>query len=186
MTGIVNSTGARSGVIGTTVGSVDLATATFPDGHIIRVETYDIGRATVTLQNWEDDDTVPLIDEGSEIFSQAYTPSTGDCDLLIEATIKVGEHDNVSNDMGVGLFISDNTNALQVQDSLTGYGAIHNAILTIRHKIASWGESAKTFSLRVQGVTRLNYSNATYDYATAKYTAAAYISLFVIKEIKTS
>ena len=36
MSGIVNSTGAVSGLIGTTVGSVDLATATFPSGHVIQ------------------------------------------------------------------------------------------------------------------------------------------------------
>jgi len=178
---LIGSAGAGfSGTTGTLGSGV-----TFPVGHVLRVETYDIVRATVTDAGWEDDDTVPLIDEGSEVFSQAYTPSTADCDLLIEATIKVGEHDNVSNDMGMGLFISDNTNALQVQDGYMGSTPNHNAILTIRHKIASWGTSAKTFSLRVQGVTRLNYSNANYGYATAKYSAAAYISLFVIKEIKS-
>jgi len=39
MTGIVNSTGAKSGIIGTTVGTpvTDLSTATFPDGHVIQV-----------------------------------------------------------------------------------------------------------------------------------------------------
>ena len=36
MSGIMNSTGAVSGIIGTTVGSVDLATATFPSGHVIQ------------------------------------------------------------------------------------------------------------------------------------------------------
>ena len=39
MSGIANSTGARSGVLGTTVGSVDLATATFPAGHILQTVT---------------------------------------------------------------------------------------------------------------------------------------------------
>jgi len=44
MTGIVNSTGARSGVIGTTVGTpvTDLSTATFPAGHVINT----------TYQSW--------------------------------------------------------------------------------------------------------------------------------------
>jgi len=38
MSGIVNKTGAKSGVIGTTVGSFDLTTATFPAGHVIQTE----------------------------------------------------------------------------------------------------------------------------------------------------
>jgi len=38
MTGIVNSTGAKSGIIGTTVGTpvTDLSTATFPAGHVVK------------------------------------------------------------------------------------------------------------------------------------------------------
>jgi hypothetical protein len=39
MSGIVNKTGAKSGVIGTTVGSFDLTTATFPADHIIKIES---------------------------------------------------------------------------------------------------------------------------------------------------
>jgi len=41
MTGIVNSTGAKSGIIGTTVGTpvTDLSTATFPAGHVIQTVT---------------------------------------------------------------------------------------------------------------------------------------------------
>ena len=41
MSGIVNTTGARSGVVGTTVGTpvTDLSTATFPTGHVLQLKT---------------------------------------------------------------------------------------------------------------------------------------------------
>jgi len=53
MTGIVNSTGAKSGIIGTTVGTpvTDLSTATFPAGHVIQTTavTTGITKTIVTL-----------------------------------------------------------------------------------------------------------------------------------------
>ena len=54
MTGIVNVTGARSGVVGTTVGTFDLSTATFPAGHVLQTlhfEDSEVNVLTTTYVN---------------------------------------------------------------------------------------------------------------------------------------
>jgi hypothetical protein len=158
----------------------------FPVGMPIKVSYYAIPRGTCTETSWPADDTIPQRSEGAEIFSQAYTPSISGCDLRITAYAKLGEASNVRNDQGLALHISDNDNALQVQDQhSTGGTDSHNVWLYIDYKMASWGATAKTFSLRCSQANRFNYSNHSATYASTGYGQAAYKSAMVITEIKT-
>ena len=125
------------------------------------------------------DDTAPQITEGVEFFSQAYTPSTANCDLYIHCTASVGEISNIADDVGMALFISDNTNALR---AVTDY-SVHGANLVITHKMPSWGVSAKTFSLRTHKANCVNF--AADGYYQEKYGATTHASLFTIEEIAT-
>ena len=54
MSGKVNSTGAVSGIIGTTVGSFDLTTATFPTGHVLQVIHGTPNTTQYTSSNWSE------------------------------------------------------------------------------------------------------------------------------------
>ena len=81
-------------------------------GKLLRKTFYDITRQSTSQASFPNDDTAPQIDEGIEIFSQAYTPSTANCDLYIFCTAGIRERTNVADDVGMALFISDNTNAL--------------------------------------------------------------------------
>ena len=81
-------------------------------------------------------------------------------------------------------FISDNTNALRVVTEYNEGGSpVHGAILTIAHKMPSWGVSAKTFSLRMHKANSVNF--AAFGYAQEKYGASTHASLFSIEEIST-
>ena len=77
-------------------------------------------------------------------FSQAYTPSTANCDLYIYCSAGIRERTNVADDVGMALFISDQTDALRVVTGfMQGYG--HGEHLHLYHKMPiSWGVSAKT------------------------------------------
>jgi len=124
MSGLVNAFGAESGIIGTfdnvTLGS----SVAFPAGVMIKTTVYNIGKGTVAGGSFPDDDTIPQRTEGSEIFSVAYTPSTANCTILIRTYAYVAESSNVANNMGLGLFISDDLNALQATSSKWGtYGS---------------------------------------------------------------
>ena len=58
MSGLLNKTGAVSGVLGTTVGTFDLETATFPVGHVIQVVTNTTNSyvtSSGTTEAWETD-----------------------------------------------------------------------------------------------------------------------------------
>ena len=83
----------------------------------------------------------------------------------------------------MALFINDNTNALRVVTEYCSSGTVHGAILTIAHKMPSWGVSAKTFSLRSHKADTINY--AAFGYAQQKYGATTHASLFSIEEIST-
>ena len=128
------------------------------------------------------DDTIPQRSEGTEFFSQAYTPSTANCDLYIYCSAGIRERTNVADDVGMGLFISDQDDALRVVTGfMVGYG--HGELLNLYHKMPSWGVSAKTFSLRCHKANSVNY--AAFGYAEEKYGASTHASLFIIEEIAT-
>ena len=153
-------------------------------GTLIRKTAYEITRQSIGSAAFGMDDSIPQISEGTQFFSQAYTPSTANCDLYIYCSAMVRERTNVADDVGMALFISDNTNALRVVTEYNEGGSpVHGAILTIAHKMPSWGVSAKTFSLRMHKANSVNF--AAFGYAQEKYGASTHASLFSIEEIST-
>ena len=149
-------------------------------GILLRKSIYTITRQSLATHNqFPNDDTPPQITEGQEFFSQAYTPSTANCDLYIHCTAACGERNNIADDNGMALFISDSTDALR---AVTDW-SVHGANLTITHKMPSWGVSAKTFSLRTHKSNSVNF--AADGYNQEKYGASTHASLFTIEEIAT-
>ena len=152
-------------------------------GTLIRKTAYEISRQSIGSAAFGMDDSIPQISEGIEFFSQAYTPSTTNCDLYIYCSAMVRERTNVADDVGMGLFISDSTDALKVVTELMGgYG--HGAQLYIYHKMPSYSGS-KTFSLRSHKANSINYQSLYGGYPSEKFSAAASQSLFIIEEIAT-
>ena len=152
-------------------------------GLLLKRTSYLINRQSISHAAWPNDDTSPQITEGTEFFSQAYTPSTANCDLFISCSAGVRERTNVADDVGMALFISDNTNALRVVTDYNSDSVVHGANLTITHKMPSWGVSEKTFSLRAHKANSINF--AAFGYAEEKYGATTHATLFIIEEIAT-
>ena len=149
-------------------------------GILLRKSFFTIPRQSLgSHAQFPNDDTVPQITEGVEFFSQAYTPTnTSNCDLYIHCTASVGERNNIADDVGMALFISDQTDALR---AVTDW-SVHGANLTITHKMPSYSGS-KTFSLRSHKGNGIN--NAADGYYQDKYGASTHASLFTIEEIAT-
>ena len=149
-------------------------------GKLLRKSYYTITRQAITGAAFPNDDTPPQITEGTEFFSQAYTPTnTSNCDLYIHCTASVGERNNIADDVGMALFISDQTDALR---AVTDW-SVHGANLTITHKMPSYSGS-KTFSLRSHKGNGIN--NAADGYYNEKYGASTHATLFIIEEISTA
>ena len=149
-------------------------------GILLRKSFFTIPRQNLgSHAQFPNDDTAPQITEGVEFFSQAYTPTnTSNCDLYIHCTASVGEISNIADDVGMALFISDQTDALR---AVTDW-SVHGANLTITHKMPSYS-GTKTFSLRSHKGDGINY--AADGYYQAKYGASTHASLFTIEEIAT-
>ena len=158
-------------------------------GLLLKRTAYTINRQSISHAAWPNDDTIPQISEGTEFFSQAYTPSTANCNLLITCQAGVRETANNTNQKGMALYINDNTDALRVVSGLTnGQGSVHGDNFQLRHFMPSWGVSEKTFSLRAHGGDTINYFAGTYNgvQSSAKMGATAHgQSLFIIEEIAT-
>jgi len=175
MSGIIGSVGSKSGIVGSNV---------YPDGHVIRVSTYEIGQGTNTTNSFPEDNTIPQRSEGTEVFSQAYTPSESNVDLIIEFDIQIVEVTNVVYAVAVGLFISDDVDALRVCDDNNGDAgySLNNSNFSTSHKMASWGKTAKTFSLRSGGGAAYNLG-AEYVSSRTQIYGVSRKTLFKIWEV---
>ena len=148
-------------------------------GKLLRKSFYTIPRSSIASHAaWPYDNTIPQITEGVGFFSQAYTPSTANCDLYIYCSAGIRERTNIADDVGMALFISDQTDALR---AVTDW-SVHGANLTITHKMPSYSGS-KTFSLRSHKGNGIN--NAADGYYQNKYGATTHATLFIIEEIAT-
>ena len=154
-------------------------------GTLLRKSAYTIPRSSIASHSaWPYDNTIPQITEGVGFFSQAYTPSTANCDLYIYCSAMIRERTNIADDGGMGLFISDSTDALRVVTSyMSGY--CQGEHLHIWHKMPSWGVSAKTFSLRCHKMNAINYQAVYNGFFQEKYSADASATLFIVEEIAT-
>ena len=157
-------------------------------GLLVKRTAYTINRQSISHAAWPNDDTIPQITEGTQFFSQSYTPSTVNCDLYIIANCSVRETSNVTTQTAMALFVNDNNDALRVVSGATdGQSSINGDNFTLIHKMPSWGTSAKTLSLRAHGGNAINYFSGTYNnvYASTKMGATTHASLFIIEEIAT-
>ena len=154
-------------------------------GTLLRKSAYTIPRSSIASHSaWPYDNTIPQITEGVGFFSQAYTPSTANCDLYIYCSAMIRERTNIADDGGMGLFISDSTDALRVVTSyMSGY--CQGEHLHLYHKMPSWGASAKTFSLRCHKMNAINYQAVYNGFFQEKYSADASATLFIVEEIAT-
>ena len=154
-------------------------------GTLLKKTAYTIARQSIGNAAFPKDDTIPQRSEGTEFFSQAYSPTnTSNCDLYIYCSAMVRERTNVADDVGMGLFISDQNDALRVVTELmAGHG--HGALVYLHHKMPSWGASAKTFSLRCHAANSINYQATYGSYPSEKFSQAASESLFIIEEVAT-
>ena len=84
--------------------------------------------------------------------------------------------------MQLGLFISDNDNALIVGEVLTNVGTNPGGgNITLMHSMSGWSGS-KTLSLRSSGSNAYNYSTEDESYAAQKF-GSAFTSAFIVEEI---
>ena len=157
-------------------------------GQLLKRTAYTINRQSISHAAWPNDDTIPQITEGTEFFSQAYTPSNHPCNLLITCVAGVRETANNTNQKGMALYINDNTDALRVVTGLTnGQGAVHGDNFQLRHLMSSYSGS-KTFSLRAHGGDTINYYAGQYNGVQSSPKMGATVqgqSLFIIEEIAT-
>ena len=157
-------------------------------GKLLRKTSYFINRQSISHATFPNDDTIPQITEGTQFFSQEYTPSTTNCDLFIIANCSVRETANNTNQKAMALFINDSTDALRVVSGLTNVqGSVHGDNFVLMHKMPSYS-GAKTFSLRAHGGDTINYFAGTYNgiQSSPKMGATAHgQSLFIIEEIAT-
>ena len=160
-----------------------------PAGTMIKTSVYDIGKGTMTQASFPNDNTIPQRTEGAQFFSQAYTPSTANCTLLIRCSVYLAETSNIADDMGFGLFISDDLNCLQANSSIWGtYNAPYGhdvGCRFIEHSMASWGTTAKTFSLRAHKCNCWNYPHMYNDGYSGDKLGTAATTKFIVQEIAT-
>jgi len=131
MTGIVNSTGARSGVIGTTVGTpvTDLSTATFPAGHVIQTSLVTGAATSTNLSTTNNDWTGTVVTASIE-------PLYSDSAIIIYASFGSLAGDTGS-DMGYGFRFKRSASGISDAwpESISGYNSGNTHSQFYRHDI---------------------------------------------------
>ena len=109
----LTQTGAAEPVLAS---NVNLGSATFPSGHVIKVTQFNIPRGSFSSSpTWPLDDTLPQLNEGVTVFSTSYTPTSAASKLLIQVSnLFLYESTNVADAAVVGLFISGTNDCLTV------------------------------------------------------------------------
>ena len=155
-------------------------------GILLKKTAYTVTRQAITHATFPNDDTIPQIDEGTQFFSQAYTPSNHPCDIVITTSCRVDETSNEGDTMAIALYVNDSTDALRVVSGLNGPRSNkHNYNMILVHKMSSWS-GAKTLSLRASGGNAINYAAGGFDaFDAQRYGATTHASLFIIEEIST-
>lgn len=182
-TTVFDGAALQSGVTGTLGSGI-----TFPAGHVIKVSEYNIGKGSVTASQFPEDTTIPQITEGTEIFSQTYTPSTASCNLRIQAVVHLLESTNNYGEMCMGLFVSGQNDTIIVTSTTqwASYDAgwDDSGMHTIDVLFPSWGTTLKTFSLRSHGNDLYN-ANRWSGNTSITFFGAAGTTKFFITEIST-
>ena len=182
-TTVFDGAALQSGVTGTLGSGI-----TFPAGHVIRVSEYDIGSGAISQDQFPEDTSVPQNDEGTEIFTGDYTPSTGSCNLRLQAVVHLLESSNTSGEMAMAVFVSGQSDAIMAT-STTLFGNYSDGwedagMHTIDILFPSWGTTEKTFSLRQHGGNAYN-SLRLPSSTSITYWKPAMTSKFFITEIAT-
>jgi len=187
----IRQTGASSDAISldasgnTTINGNLTVNGTYP-GVVLKKTYLEIPRNTCTQTFFPHDDTAPQITEGAEVWSGNYTPSTASCDLYITAHFSQSEQANNGDAQSCALFVSGTNDALQVRSHYTSSsGWEHNHAMSFIYKMASWGTTQKTFSIRFGGGDSINYAYPGTGASGSYYSADACKTGFVIEEIAT-
>lgn len=165
------------------------ADVVFPTGHTIRQNFYSIGEGTLSNNAFGGDDSTPGIGEGTEVWSQAYTPTTAATDIFIRANVKLGETSSAVNGMALGLFLSSQTDVLVVaqgnEESDNGGGSyiVNYLHAFIDYKMSSWGATERTFSLRASSALSYNYFDDHSAYSRGDRYNGKITSSVIITEV---
>ena len=173
----------------TNTNSLKLENSVFPAGHVIRHSYYTIGEGILTNRSFPADDTPPQITEGTELWSQAYTPTAAATDLYIRANVKLGETSSLTNAMALGLFLSSQNDVLVIaqgneeSDAGGGLYVVNYLHAFIDFKIASWGATERTFSLRSSYAQAYNYYEDYSAYSVGNKYSNKITSSVIITEV---
>jgi hypothetical protein len=117
-----------------------------------------------------DDDTIPQITEGDEIFNLAITPTNASSTLLIQVVIS-GFAGNTQAEGGIALFQDSTAGALGSCMSGTGSGGAtgYGTTVALNHYMTAGTTSATTFRVRIGRSSGTTKANTTSSSGMAKW-----------------
>jgi len=162
--GIANAGTITAGTLGSSV--------VFPAGHVIKVGRKQIVPVDYASggHNFNRDNTIPLITEGSQVIQYDFTPkdTSGSSKLLIQANFWMGERGNVTNKFTGALFI--NNTCVHVQSHGAKEGADWTTFF-IQH-YASHSGSAVDIEIRSDSGTNISVNPQSQTAAADTYYTA--------------
>ena len=126
------------------------SSSVFPSGHVIKTSEYNIPRGTFGTAFFPTDDTIPQITEGTEIWSQSYTPTSNATSILIRVSnLFIIETSNAADGVVSAIFISGTNDAQLVMlgQRVEADNALHHGSCNGEILVPTWS-GEKTISIR--------------------------------------
>jgi len=139
--------------IGGTIGEVAALSAVTPTDTSgmaeLCIQSEFLQSSTVTsVSNFVGTGTTPTNANGTELLSQAFTPSRSDSTLVFDANINIYTTEGDSVLAVLYLCRSDSTNAIQIAFATTGGFSQNGATVSIKHRLEQGTTTAVTWSIR--------------------------------------
>lgn len=168
-----------NGSLGTITNNT-LLVANMPIGSIIQVVTAEYTSGRINSAN----SGVPNSTNGSQIFSQAFTPKSASSKIIVQtSTVSIYESINDQNWFWLGAWY-DTTQigcCIATSNYTSWQGSCNGGYYCLNHSTNSWGTSAKNINVRAGGQSGgnvwVNGASDTYNMSAAN----AKISLIIIE-----
>lgn len=118
--------------------------------NVVRIFTDSTPAIASTSAEIPDDNSIPQITEGAEVFSVSISPTDASSNILIQCNLWVGSNTTMSGiNVPMALFVDTSTDALAVGGNFITFNGDQLHLFSLNHVVSAGSTSSRTYSIRI-------------------------------------